>query len=93
MKDNKIHVNIIISGVVQGVGFRYAAWLEARRRGIHGFVRNLYNGDVYVEAEGDSIAVDGFIQWCMSGPLHARVDRVSTEEGEFMNFTGFEIRP
>ena len=92
MKDNKTHMNIIISGMVQGVGFRYAALHAARTLGIRGFVRNLENGDVYLEAEGKKKMLDMFIQWCENGPVHARVDRVSVSESEYKDFKGFEIR-
>ncbi|MBN2481639.1 MAG: acylphosphatase [Bacteroidales bacterium] len=92
MKDNKRHVNITISGLVQGVGFRYAASIAASRLGIDGFIKNLQNGDVYVEAEGERGTLDEFIRWCKSGPLHARVDNASVSEGEFRNFKLFEIR-
>ena len=47
-----VHKNIVIQGWVQGVGFRYAARKMAFQYGINGFVRNLPDGSVYIEAEG-----------------------------------------
>ena len=92
MEDKIIHINIQISGVVQGVGFRYAAFHNARIKGINGFVKNLYNGDVYLEAEGNKTSLVSFVEWCHRGPSHAAVDTVSITEGELKHFNGFEIR-
>ena len=52
----KIHV----TGHVQGVGFRWNAVREARNLDIKGFVRNLSDGSVYIEAEGSSMAFEYF---------------------------------
>ncbi len=92
MNDNMIHINITISGLVQGVGFRYSALHTARSLGITGFVKNLHNGDVYIEAEGDNDVVTRLIQWCQKGPSHAEVWKVSTSEGIYRNFKDFEVR-
>lgn len=87
-----IHINITISGLVQGVGFRYSALHTARSLGITGFVKNQFNGDVYMEAEGDRDMVIRLIQWCQKGPPHAEVWKVFTSEGTFRNYKDFEIR-
>lgn len=92
MEDKIIHVNIQISGLVQGVGFRYAVSHIARDYGINGFVKNLFNGDVYIEAEGNKANLDSFLEWCHLGPSHAVVDTVSISEGELKQFNSFEIR-
>lgn len=62
-----------IAGRVQGVGFRYAAVLEAEARHLSGWVRNLPDGRVEVVAEGAAPAVQGLVEWCRDGPRHARV--------------------
>jgi len=49
----KKHVNITVKGRVQGVGFRYSAMEAAEELGIKGFVRNMPDGSVYIEAEGE----------------------------------------
>lgn len=92
VNDNMTHINITISGLVQGVGFRYSVLHAARSLGITGFVKNLYNGDVYIEAEGDRDMVARLIRWCQKGPSHAEVWNVSTSEDTFRNFKDFEIR-
>ncbi len=70
----------VISGRVQGVGFRYFAEAAASREGIHGWVRNLPNGRVEASAEGDAEAVDRFEARLHHGPAGARVDRVEVED-------------
>ena len=86
------HYNITITGRVQGVGFRYSARSMARYMGITGFVRNLSDNNVYIEAEGDDKQLHEFINWCHNGPDNARVDNVIILPGEVKAFDGFEVR-
>jgi acylphosphatase len=65
-----------VSGRVQGVGFRYSCYHEARRLGISGWVRNKMNGEVEVWAEGNRERLDSFLLWLRRGPPGARVDQV-----------------
>lgn len=88
----KKHVKVSISGKVQGVWFRASTREQAQKLGLDGFVRNEDDGSVYAEFEGAPSAVEAILAWCRKGPLHARVDRVSSREGDVENFTGFEIR-
>lgn len=77
MSDNTVvRVHLLISGIVQGVSFRYYTVREAGRLGVHGWVRNLPTGEVEAVAEGPSGAVDEFVAWCRHGPPLARVDDV-----------------
>ncbi len=80
---------ILVSGRVQGVFFRDSARQEAERLGISGAARNLDDGRVEVIAEGDEDAVDSLIEWCRSGPSHADVDDVQTEDEEPQGASGF----
>lgn len=57
-----------------------------------GFVSNLNDGNVYIEVEGEEIAVAEFIGWCWEGPQFANVKEVDVEEQEVIRFVGFEIR-
>ena len=66
-------VRVIISGRVQGVGFRYFAQREGERLGLVGWVKNLSNGDVEAEAEGDEAQVDAFVEAMRRGPPASRV--------------------
>jgi acylphosphatase len=81
---------VVVSGRVQGVGFRQHVVLEAQRLAVSGWVRNLPDGRVEALAEGDKEAVDSFLAWCRRGPRLARVDemKVSWEphRGEFVEF-------
>ena len=71
----------LVSGRVQGVGFRWFAWDAATREGLLGFVRNLPDGSVEAVAEGDRDALDRFEWKLSSGPRGARVDHVNRETG------------
>jgi acylphosphatase len=88
----KKHFNITISGRVQGVGFRYAARNVAKSLGIKGFAKNLFNGNVYIEAEGDEELLAEFLSWCNRGPEHADVMKVDAVPGETVFFDCFDIR-
>ncbi|TAK37231.1 MAG: acylphosphatase, partial [Saprospiraceae bacterium] len=57
-----------------------------------GFVCNRPNGSVYLEAEGEEMALQSLIQWCHRGPELARVEKVEVEEGEWQNFETFEVK-
>jgi acylphosphatase len=66
----------LIRGRVQGVGFRYSAYHEARRLGLSGWVRNTSAGDVEVWAEGPREKLAALLQWLHRGPAGARVESV-----------------
>jgi acylphosphatase len=74
----------LVRGRVQGVSFRVATQAEARRRGVVGWVRNLPDGSVELEAQGSPDAVEQLLTWCRQGPRHARVDAVEIEERELV---------
>ena len=68
-----------IRGIVQGVGFRYAARQEARRLGLYGWVRNDTDGSVEVVAEGPPGALNAFEAWLRRGPPGAVVQEVTKQ--------------
>ena len=70
---------IIFSGIVQGVGFRYEAWLIAEKLGLNGFARNLPNEDVMVEVQGPKNKIDHFIKCMESIPRIVIEDKVLEE--------------
>ena len=70
----------VISGRVQGVGFRYFVQSAAVRESIRGWVRNLDDGRVEVAAAGDGNAMARFEDALRRGPPGARVDRVEVDE-------------
>ncbi len=65
-----------VSGMVQGVGFRFFAQRSAARHQVKGYVRNLADGRVEAWAEGSEAAVDGFKRDLWAGPAYSNVDRV-----------------
>ena len=92
MKQEIINIQISISGRVQGVGFRYSAIHKARETGITGYVKNMYDGSVFIEAEGNKTNLDHFLLWCHKGPNWARVDKVTTTPGTLKNYSSFSVR-
>jgi acylphosphatase len=85
-------LNIRVSGKVQGVFFRASAKEKADELGIHGFVRNEADGSVYIEAIGDELILQQFVDWCHQGPARARVDRCEAQEAIVGSATGFEVK-
>ena len=73
---DQVRAHLYISGVVQGVGFRYYTQREARQRGVSGWVRNLPDDRVEAVFEGDRSAVEHMIAWCREGPPSAQVENV-----------------
>jgi len=71
---------LLISGRVQGVGFRWHLLAEAERLGLQGWVRNLQDGRVEVLICGEQGAVAELIHWAGIGPPPARVDSVEVED-------------
>lgn len=71
---------VLISGRVQGVGFRWAAAEAARGLGLRGAVRNLRDGRVEAVLDGDPAAVDEMVGWLHHGPPTATVESVEVEE-------------
>jgi len=88
----KESVIITISGRVQGVGFRYFVKQKADLLAINGFVKNLPDRKVYVEAEGDAEQLQLFISLCKQGPSHAWVENADIQYCPLQGFVGFTIR-
>jgi acylphosphatase len=86
-------VRALVSGRVQGVCFRAYTRDRALGLGLVGFVRNLIDGRVEIEAQGPLEDVDALIEWASIGPSYARVSDVSTEEIELReDEAGFRVR-
>ena len=85
-------VRVLISGSVQGVGFRWGVEREAGRLGVDGWVRNLSDGRVEARLEGDEAAVDGVVAYCHEGPDTARVESVSVTDVEPERSGVFRVR-
>ena len=81
-----------VHGRVQGVGFRYYTHKKALELGVAGFVKNLPDGTVYIEAEAGDAALESFIDWCHEGPPWARVSRVDRQYTPAGGYTDFTVR-
>jgi len=83
-------IHVLISGMVQGVGFRYYIMSHARRLNAKGFVKNLDDGRVEVVAEGDSKKLEELKKLLKKGPYGSKVEdmEITTEkyENEFKDF-------
>ena len=82
----------LVSGRVQGVGYRYFALREAEALGIAGFARNLPDGRVEVTAEGADEAMGRFEARLREGPAFATVTSVERVEAPPRGDAGFHIR-
>jgi acylphosphatase len=82
--------HILVSGVVQGVGYRYFVLRSARELGLKGSVRNLYGGGVELEVEGERGLIEDFIKDLWIGPHAAHVKNVQVKwhdpKGKFLDF-------
>ncbi|MGC2235411.1 MAG: acylphosphatase [Pyrinomonadaceae bacterium] len=72
----KIARKFIISGIVQGVGFRFFTQRSAARHQVRGYVRNLEDGRVEALAEGSAKAVQEFLEDITAGPGYAKVEDI-----------------
>ncbi len=70
------HLDIIVTGRVQGVGFRYNARQAAERLGLKGYARNLPDGSVAIEVEGSDTALRKFLEWCKQGSSNSQVNHL-----------------
>ncbi len=71
--------HILVSGLVQGVGFRYFVDRKARELGLVGIVRNLFSGEVEIDIEGDRSLIEEFITLVNVGPRAAHVSEVRVD--------------
>ena len=81
----------VVSGRVQGVGFRYFVMREAEALGLAGWVRNLPTGDVEVLAAGEEALVDLLESRLWRGPPHARVAHVVASDAEAPDGKEFRV--
>lgn len=86
------HYNITVKGRVQRVSYRVWAQSKAISLGLTGYVKNLHNGDVYIEAEGEDDKVNQFIDWCYVGSPLSKVTEVISEEQALKNLETFELK-
>lgn len=86
-------VRVDVQGRVQGVWYRATAQGEARRLGLHGWVRNRSDGSVQLLLHGAATAVDAMLAWCRVGPPAAEVTQVDVADADHDDtLSGFQIR-
>ncbi|KPL19990.1 MAG: acylphosphatase [candidate division Zixibacteria bacterium SM23_81] len=82
--------HILVSGVVQGVGYRYFVLMRGRKMGLRGYVRNLYRGEVELEVEGEKALILEFVKEIRVGPPSAHVTDIQVKwhepQGKFVDF-------
>lgn len=86
-------VTMMVSGRVQGVGFRYMTKIVADQLGVLGIVRNESNGDVYIEAMGSETVVKQFLEEVRKSPApFGRVDHLELNEtADFKDYHDFTV--
>lgn len=85
----KICIRCYVSGIVQGVGYRYYTHRKALQLGLDGYARNLDDGRVEVLACGEETAVRELREWLWQGPRWARVTDVQWEQISVEDYHGF----
>lgn len=86
-------VRVVVSGLVQGVGFRWYVKRVADDYGVKGYVRNMDDGSVESVAEGDSSAVHGFVDEVKVGPSSAHITGINIDWLEYAGkYKGFNIQ-
>ncbi|OGG43640.1 MAG: hypothetical protein A3F84_21405 [Candidatus Handelsmanbacteria bacterium RIFCSPLOWO2_12_FULL_64_10] len=86
-------LHILVDGVVQGVGFRFFTERMAGRYGLSGWVRNLPDGRVEIEVEGEEGVLNAFMRDVRRGPPHAHVTNVQVNPRPATgHYDGFEVR-
>jgi acylphosphatase len=90
MENDLTRAEIIINGLVQGVGFRYYIFRNANSLGLKGFTKNLYTGEVLTVVEGPKPLVEELYNKIKIGPSHASVKKHNIQwlspKNEFDNF-------
>lgn len=85
--------HIVVSGRVQGVGFRYYTVRVADCYGITGWVRNNYDGTVEILAQGPENMMKDFILKIKNGPITSEVTSINIDKRSIVRkYTSFEIK-
>jgi len=89
--DSMLRLHAIVEGHVQGVGFRYYVSEQAQFIGLTGWVRNVYDGEVEVVAEGERADLENLLRYLQRGPAGSYVSNVTEEwtpaSGEYRRFS------
>ena len=90
MTDELVSAHLLITGLVQGVGYRWFVMRKANEYDLKGYVRNLYTDDVEVEVEGNKGVIQEFIKELRIGARSAHVTDIKIQwrdyQGKYKNF-------
>ncbi len=85
-------VRIFVMGKVQGVFFRQALKVMAKKKNVSGWVKNLKDGRVEALFEGEDLDVSSIVEWCHAGSANARVEDIKIKNEKFTGeFSKFEV--
>jgi acylphosphatase len=89
----QVRAEILVNGLVQGVGYRYFVLREAQKLDLNGFSENLFTGEVLTVVEGEQALIEDLISKLKVGPIHAAVKNCRVNWQEPLNeFNTFEIK-
>jgi acylphosphatase len=84
---------ILVNGMVQGVGYRYFVLRQAEKLGLKGYTQNLFSGEVLTVVEGERYIIEELFHQLKIGPAYADVKNTSIKWAEYKKeFSRFEIR-
>ena len=86
-----MRIKLVITGKVQGVGYRYSVKLKADSLGIRGYVMNQEDGAVFATAQGGISELNDLVKWCYKGPQEAFVIDIKKTFGTIKNFSEFKV--
>ena len=69
-------IRILIEGRLQGMNFRYHTQQQGQKLGLSGFVRNLSDGRIEIDAQGDDESIEQMLAWCQEGPQSAQLKSI-----------------
>ncbi|MFQ6002241.1 MAG: acylphosphatase [Candidatus Zixiibacteriota bacterium] len=88
-----VSAHLLISGLVQGVGYRWFVMRKANEYNLKGYVRNLYTDDVEVEVEGNRGLIQEFIKELRIGPRSAHITDIKIQWGDYQGkYKNFDIK-
>lgn len=89
----EVRAEIVVNGLVQGVGYRYFVIRQAQILGLKGYTQNLYTGEALTVVEGEKAIIEELIMKLKVGPIHASVKSCKVDWQETKNeFTDFEVK-
>ena len=89
--EKPIRIDLVISGKVQGVGYRYFIKKKAESLGIKGSVRNEKNGSVIITVQGQQHAIESMLRWCHKGTRGSIIKHVDKTPKPIENLVDFRI--